>query len=540
MRGRSLHIVMLAILFGILFWILDAALDSALYSSDSFVNLLLLRVPMHELTARLFVLFGFLVLGAIASLYQRRTIRSLSRMEEHRLRYQTLFEDSPLPMWEDDWSDVKSYFDELRASGVTDFGAFLAQHPEAVEHCIALVRVIDVNRASVEMHEMAGKNALLEGLDDIFGEHARRTFRDELIALASGKTNFTAETIHVTATGRPIDVELTVHVAAGHENDLRRVFVSTLPITDRKAAERALRESEETYRDLFENASDLIQSVTPEGKFRYVNRAWLKTLGYTQKDLVDLSLSDVLDPDSRLHCGEILQKVLAGEDVGRVEAKFVTREGHAIDVEGRVGRRVEDGIPTSTRGIFRNVTERKAYERELKRLARHDSLTGVYNRHTMHEVLAQEEQRARRYGHSLGLLMIDVNRFKEINDRFGHLLGDRVLQAIAELLRAEVRATDYVFRYGGDEFVVVCLEPSEETETVRTRIEAAVDRRNRTNELIDFPVTLAIGTTYWDPSHEKSIEELLGLADERMYADKRGATPPDRYEDVFGPVQDVD
>lgn len=117
--------------------------------------------------------------------------------------------------------------------------------------------------------------------------------------------------------------------------------------------------------------------------------------------------------------------------------------------------------------------------------------------------------------------MIDVNRFKEINDRFGHQMGDEVLKVVASLLLDAVRGSDLVIRYGGDEFLIVLMEPEGECQIVKERIAIAIAERNRTNELIQFPVTLAIGGAKWRPADSLPIEEVLAEADRRMYAAKR-------------------
>ncbi len=158
---------------------------------------------------------------------------------------------------------------------------------------------------------------------------------------------------------------------------------------------------------------------------------------------------------------------------------------------------------------------------KLKELAIHDPLTGVYNRYYLNQTLEREIERSRRYGHPIAFLMIDVNRFKEINDRFGHQMGDRVLQAVASLLVAEVRATDIVVRYGGDEFLIIQPETDGETDAVKQRILRRVAGLNEMNELVDFPLTLSIGTAFWEPQGDESVEEALGEADRRMYEDKR-------------------
>jgi len=117
--------------------------------------------------------------------------------------------------------------------------------------------------------------------------------------------------------------------------------------------------------------------------------------------------------------------------------------------------------------------------------------------------------------------MIDIDHFKHINDTYGHQTGDKVLQAVAELLSKQVRDTDLVVRYGGDEFLLVLIETNGETETVMERIQAAMAERNQTNELIPFPVTLSIGDAHWAPELERTAEEILAEADAKMYEAKR-------------------
>ncbi|MCX6093686.1 MAG: sensor domain-containing diguanylate cyclase [Candidatus Bipolaricaulota bacterium] len=160
-------------------------------------------------------------------------------------------------------------------------------------------------------------------------------------------------------------------------------------------------------------------------------------------------------------------------------------------------------------------------EGELKGQAIHDVLTGVYNRRFFNEVIEREMARSKRYAHPVAFVMIDVNRFKEINDRFGHLMGDRVLQGVADVLRQSVRDSDTVIRYGGDEFLVILPETNGNAGPAVERIRAAIAKRNVENPLLDFPVTLAIGVDHWHPDDPRSIESVLIEADRRMYEDKQ-------------------
>ena len=158
---------------------------------------------------------------------------------------------------------------------------------------------------------------------------------------------------------------------------------------------------------------------------------------------------------------------------------------------------------------------------ELKEQAIHDSLTGLNNRYYLKKILDREVKRSKRYKHSMAFLMVDVNRFKEINDRYGHQVGDEVLKEVALSLRESVRETDIVIRYGGDEFLLILLETDGEADVVKQRIVKNFTLRNKNDGWIEFPVTLSIGSAYWDSKDHKSVEEILNEADRRMYEDKK-------------------
>ncbi len=181
----------------------------------------------------------------------------------------------------------------------------------------------------------------------------------------------------------PIDISLSaapVRDAAGKINGIMAVIND---ITDHKRAEEKLRESEERYRDLFENANDLIQSVAPDGRLLYVNRAWLQTLGYGEEAVAGLTMMDIIDPAHQEHCSEALQSVMSGDEVGHIETLFVTRDGRRITVEGSINCKFENGRPVSTRGMFRDITSRKQAEEGLRnseariRAIIENSLTGL-------------------------------------------------------------------------------------------------------------------------------------------------------------------
>jgi len=156
------------------------------------------------------------------------------------------------------------------------------------------------------------------------------------------------------------------------------VMGTFIDITERKQAEDALKEAEITYRDLLDNTNDLIQSVKPDGHFRYVNNAWRKTLGYSDEELSNLTIFDIIHPDNLQHCQMVFQKLMSGERVARVELAFISKSGRVILVEGNVNVKLTDGDPVYTRGIFRDITKSKYLEEHVHRLSNAISMSPDY------------------------------------------------------------------------------------------------------------------------------------------------------------------
>lgn len=162
----------------------------------------------------------------------------------------------------------------------------------------------------------------------------------------------------------------------------------------------------------------------------------------------------------------------------------------------------------------------------LWKLARRDELTGVGNYRSLHERLAEEIARHGRHGRSFALILLDLDGFKSVNERHGHLEGDRLLTEVGEALRDELRGEDAVFRQGGDEFAVIVEEAdAEEAAEVAARVRARVARRGLGSDE-RLPLGGATGIAIY-PADGLSAEQLLGCADDDLFAAKRGGVDPD-------------
>ena len=279
--------------------------------------------------------------------------------------------------------------------------------------------------------------------------------------------------------------------------------------------------SDSRYRSLFDSLPLGLYMTTPDGRILDANPALIQMLGYPDKQaLLGMRASDFyVNPADRDKQRAQFRKGVATHN-GETQLRCL--DGRHIWVRDSC-RAIRDraGEVLYYEGSLLDITEQKRSREKLLHMARHDPLTGVYNRYALAEVLAKEASRAQRYQHPIGILMIDVNRFKEVNDRYGHAVGDRVLKEVSATLRQCVRDTDYVVRYGGDEFLLLLLETNGETSIVRDRILRTLSARQPLHPTLDFPVSVSIGIAHWIPDSSQSMEAALAAADRHMYAEKR-------------------
>ncbi|HSO27723.1 MAG TPA: sensor domain-containing diguanylate cyclase, partial [Anaerolineales bacterium] len=171
--------------------------------------------------------------------------------------------------------------------------------------------------------------------------------------------------------------------------------------------------------------------------------------------------------------------------------------------------------------VIQDITTRKLLEQRLRELATSDDLTGLYTRRHFFERGQAELLRARRYQRPLALFMLDVDRFKRVNDTAGHLVGDQVLQEIAALCRQSLRETDLLARYGGEEFVVLLPETDEESaQKSAERLRQLIDERPVKTAAWPVSVTVSVGVAAYSGFEELTFDDLLQRADRALYLSK--------------------
>ncbi len=182
------------------------------------------------------------LLDANRKLHEEIAIRKGAEdaLRDSERRYRSLFEDSPISLWEEDFSAVKEQLEELRDSGVKDFYEYFSTHSDAIKECAAKVKILDVNESTLSLYGASSKESFSDGLGKLFCEDSFETLKEEFVAIGNGKTEFEAETVNQTFLAEKKDIYLKWSVVPGHEERYSKVLVSVADITDVKQAQKKL------------------------------------------------------------------------------------------------------------------------------------------------------------------------------------------------------------------------------------------------------------------------------------------------------------
>ena len=461
-----------------------------------------------------------------------------------------MFELAPVSLWLENYSALKALFADWRAQGVSDLRAYLRADADRVHACTAALKVVKVNRRTLEMLQARDLQHLLRNLGTVFGTDTSEQFIEEMVALWEGQTGFMSQSVNYSVTGKRLDIALRATVLPGHEQDWSAVLVAMEDVTERRSAERDLMESERYVRGLLEHSPvslwvedfsavrvlleelrgrgitdlrtfihvhpEFVQRCMSEIRVLSVNRQTLQLFGAPDQATLLSRIREVFRDDTYEHFAEQLCELWQGQLSHGRETINYALDGKPVNVHMQFA--VMPGYEQDWSLVLvslTDITARKKAEAYLEYLGTHDVLTQVRNRAFFNDELARLDRKG---PHPVVVVVMDLNGLKQANDDMGHAAGDALLRRAGEVLLKAAEGNTHVSRIGGDEFVVL-MPGADETagRLLVQRIRSLVEINNQFYG--GTPLSFAVGMAVCEKG--EAMLRAVNRADQLMYEDKR-------------------
>jgi diguanylate cyclase (GGDEF)-like protein/PAS domain S-box-containing protein len=312
----------------------------------------------------------------------------------------------------------------------------------------------------------------------------------------------------------------------------REALGNYMDIDDRKKAEQALKASEERYRTILENIEDGYYELDLNGNFTFFNESCRKIFGYSREEMMGLSEADK-DTKEKLF-GIALNVYKSGQPEKGLDLEIIRKDGFKRHIEISVSLiKDANGKYIGYRGIVRDIDDRKKAEATILHMAYHDALTGLPNRVLFNDRLNVAMSAAKRNNKKFAVMILDLDKFKSVNDSLGHDVGDQLLQSVGNRLRARLRKSDTVARLGGDEFILLLpeIDQDEYAEVIAKKIISSFQRPFMLGKH-DLNITTSIGIAVY-PDDGLDFDNLKKNADIAMYkAKESGRNNFQSYENL--------
>jgi diguanylate cyclase len=295
-----------------------------------------------------------------------------------------------------------------------------------------------------------------------------------------------------------------------------------------REAQMSLLESEERFRSAFESATIGMGLVSMDGRWLRVNASLCRIFGYPEAELLSADYQGIAHPEDLQADTEQARRLANGElQSYQMEKRYFHRLGHIVWVNLSASVvKDADGVPRHFVVQIEDISARKQAEEALQSMLREqalrDPLTALFNRRHLEDAVERELARARRNDEPLAIVMVDIDRFKSVNDRFGHACGDEVIRRVAQLLAGSVRRSDIACRYGGEEFLLLLpgAPAARAVELAEIFCETARKFDHECDGRSIGQVTISCGIGLF-PDHGASADVVMKAADQALYAAKQ-------------------
>jgi len=294
-------------------------------------------------------------------------------------------------------------------------------------------------------------------------------------------------------------------------------------IHKKRMIENTLKQSEALYRGVINNAAAGIALMNHDGHYHYANSTLCRMIGFSQEELIRLTIFDSIVPEDRqesiIHCREVWEGKEAWK---KCEKQFQCKDGQSLWAEINLSTVRDSGDNViHLIMIVLDITVRKKLEKELLHQATTDFLTGIDNRLAFMQKAQEEFSRSERYKRDFTMLLIDIDKFKSVNDQYGHLVGDRVLKEVVKAFKLVLREMDILARIGGEEFAVIPVESDLMiAQTVAERIQQKVlDVVIEMENTKKIQVSVSIGIAE-KKELDLSVDDIFKRADDALYEAK--------------------
>lgn len=334
---------------------------------------------------------------------------------------------------------------------------------------------------------------------------------------------FTFITRHVCKDGSEFPVE--VNTTTFHQNEMEFFLSVARDITNRRINSEAIEKYEKKLWFVLNETSDGLWDWNLSTDRVYFSPQLKRMLGYGPDEMSpELSTwSHNIHPEDSQRVMRAITDHLEGKrDIYEAEYRIKNRNGHYLWVHdrGKVSERNHFGEFQRMVGMVHNITERKNLEHRLQEMASHDELTGIMNRREGDLILEKQIDLSKRLNLQLGICLFDIDHFKTINDKHGHLTGDQVLKTVAKIVTAIIRKLDYFYRWGGEEFVLILPDTSmEDLAIIAEKNRLAIESYPWKEKLGINTVTASFGLAVY-PQNGSNMQDLILNADAAMFQAK--------------------